>query len=86
MTSATPGFANGQGCSELHPKAKQPRQKARAVDLPRPALLPVGMPRHLPKALTLVFNRLALIPLQLKREAMPPKKRRPRRKRKPKRL
>jgi hypothetical protein len=40
------------------------------------------MPRHLPKALTLAFNRLALIPLQLKREAMPPKKRRPRRKRK----
>jgi hypothetical protein len=34
------------------------------------------MLRHLPKALTLVPNRLALIPLQLKREAMP-KKRRP---------
>ena len=33
------------------------------------------MPRPLPNALTLKFNRLALIPLQLKREAMPPKKR-----------
>jgi hypothetical protein len=62
-----------------------PRQPG-AIDRPRPALLPVGMLRHLPNALTLVFNRLALIPLQLKREAMPPKKRRPRRKRKPKRL
>jgi hypothetical protein len=42
------------------------------------------MPRPLPNALTLKFNRLALIPLQLKREAMPPKKRRPRRRRKAK--
>lgn len=41
------------------------------------------MPRFLPTALTLVFNRLALIPAQLRREPMPPKKpRRPRRRRK----
>lgn len=39
------------------------------------------MPRSLPNDLHLIFNRLAAIPLQLKREAMPPKKRRPRRKR-----
>lgn len=55
-----------------------------SIDPPCPALLPVDMPRPLPKALTLTFNRLALIPLQLKREAVPPKKRRPRRKRKTK--
>lgn len=42
------------------------------------------MPRPLPNALTLKFNRLALIPLQLKREVVPPKKRRPRKKRKAK--
>jgi len=62
-----------------------PRQPG-AIDRPRLALLPVDMPRALPTSPTAVFNRLALIPLQLKREAMPPKKRRPRRKRKPKRL
>jgi len=44
----------------------------------------MGMPRALSTSTTAVFNRLALIPLQLKREAMPPKKRRPRRKRKAK--
>ena len=44
------------------------------------------MPWSLPNALHLLFNRLALIPLQLKREPMPPKKRRPRRKRKAKKL
>lgn len=40
------------------------------------------MSRSLPNDLHVIFNRLAAIPLQLKREAMPPKKRRPRRKRK----
>ncbi len=34
------------------------------------------MSRSLPNALHLLFNRLAAIPLQLKREAMPPRKRR----------
>lgn len=52
------------------------------IDLVSPALLPIGMPFRLPNALTSIFNRLALIPLQLKREPMPPKKRKPRRKRK----
>lgn len=52
------------------------------IDLVSPALLPIGMPFRLPNALTAIFNRLALIPLQLKREPLPPKKRKPRRKRK----
>jgi len=41
------------------------------------------MPRALPNAMHLKFNRLGAIPLQLKRQAMPARKRRaPRRRRK----